>query len=57
MDIKLPSVQNPELSKFLSVQPVLGQNIDLNAPPAARKSLLLIFTFPFPSASSFFFFF
>ena len=40
--IKDPSAENPDLSKFLSSNPEAGLNITLHVSPTARKSTFLI---------------
>ena len=47
-EIRVPSAENPELSKvILSLKPGVGQNIALCASPTARISAFLISTFSF----------
>ena len=50
-EIKAPAAENLELSKVLSFQAGVGQNIALRASPAAGNTILLICTFPFYSTS------
>ena len=45
-EIKIPSAENPALSKFLSCALGVGENIALRASPAAEYSALLIFALP-----------
>ena len=44
-EIKVPSVENRELSLVLSSKPTAGQNITLHASPIDRKSVFVIFAF------------
>ena len=39
-EIKVPSVENPKLSKVLSSKPGAGQNIAMHASPTARNFFL-----------------
>ena len=52
-EIKVPSAEDPELSKVLSFTPGLGQKIVLRASPTARNYAFLIFAFSFHSTSFF----
>ena len=53
--IKVPSVENPEVTSVFPLKPREGQNIARHASPTARSSfLLLISTFPVHSPSFFF---
>ena len=45
--VKIPSADNPELSKVLSSKNGVGQRIALHASPAVRDSTFLISTFSF----------
>ena len=52
--IKVPSVENPEVTSVFPLKPREGQNIARHASPTARSSfLLLISTFPVHSPSFF----
>ena len=37
-DTKIPSAENPQLSKVLSVKPAVGQNVALHALPTVKNS-------------------
>ena len=53
--IKVPSVENPELTDVLPLKPGVGQIIAMHASHTARNSfLVLILTFPVHSPSFFF---
>ena len=54
--MNLPSAENPEISKILTVRPRVDQNIALHASPTVRNSAFLISTFSFHLTSFFFFF-
>ena len=41
-EIKVPSVENPELTNCLSLKPGVGQNIAMHASPTARNNLLVL---------------
>ena len=56
LELRPPSLVNPELSKVLSSKPSVGQNIASHASSAARNSTVL-FTFPVPSLHFFSFYF
>ena len=43
-EIKVPSVENPELTNVLPLRPGVGQNIATHAVSAARDVLLLFFS-------------
>ena len=43
--VRVTSSKNPKLSKVLSFEPGVGQNIVLHSLPTARKSAFLIFAF------------
>ena len=53
-EIKLSSVETPELSTVMMFKPRIGQNIALYVSPAVRNHIL--FTFYLPSSFSFIFF-
>ena len=51
-EIKVPSVENPELTNVLPVKPGVGQNIAMHAYPTARIFFfVLIFTYTAHSPS------
>ena len=51
-EIRVPSADNPKLSKVLSFEPGVSQNTASQALPAARNSTLLLYTFQVHSSSS-----
>ena len=49
-EITVPSVENPEMTYVLLLEPGVGQNRSMRASPTARNVfLVLISTFPVPS--------
>ena len=53
-EIKVPSVENPELANVLPLKPGVDENIAMHALPTARNFFfVLILTFPVDSPSFF----
>ena len=52
-----PSAENRFLSKAVTFEPGVGQNVTLHAMPTSRNSTILICAFPVPSSSCFVVFF